>query len=78
MYIPYQDYAKATVKEFLGIYGYEEDVDINMDDSETQKGNETSTSQAAEKQTETEPRTFTGENPLYNIYVEHSTVVVNL
>ena len=78
MYIPYQDYAKATVKEFLGIYGYEEDVDINMDDSETQKGNETSTSQAAEKQTETEPRTFTGENHLYNIYVEHSTVVVNL
>ena len=52
--ISYQDYAKATVKEFLGIYGYEEDVDINMDDSETQKASETSTntSQTTDKQTE--------------------------
>ena len=64
MNIPYQDYAKATVKEFLGIYGYEEDVDINMDESETQKANQTSSSQAAEKQTESEPRTSTGKNHL--------------
>ncbi|XP_028409566.1 sex comb on midleg-like protein 2 isoform X2 [Dendronephthya gigantea] len=54
-----KDYAKATVKEFLGIYGYEEDVDINIDESESHKTGETSTSQAVDKQTETEPTTST-------------------
>ena len=49
------------MKEFLGIYGYEEDVDINMDESDTQKANETSTSARQTTEKQMESSTSTGE-----------------
>lgn len=47
-----KDYAKATVKEFLGIYGYEEDVDINIDDSGEGVGPRSETNTNSDTQSE--------------------------